>query len=78
MQHMDDNGIEYVFVNRTKGDDQTVNKQDESIQTPKKSYRKKEFVDGVFKVIYNFILFNKNSILVIQTGMDTYLFGKIP
>ena len=25
MQYMDDNGIEYVFINRTKGDDQTVN-----------------------------------------------------
>jgi hypothetical protein len=70
MQYMDDNGIEYVFVNRTKGDDQTVNKQDESIETPKKSYRKKEFVDGVFKVIYKTVEIREHKDGYFQINME--------
>jgi hypothetical protein len=70
MQHMDENGIEYVFINRTKGDGQTVNKQDECIETPKKSYRKKEFVDGVFKVIYKTVEIREHKDGYFQINME--------
>ena len=53
MLHLDNQNIVYQFVTRTNSQimDKKPNEEN-SENTPRKAYRKKEFVDGKFKVVY--------------------------